>query len=237
MNVLNRIIIVLLILFLLVAVGTVVLTPFNSVTVARLNLDYFETLLSDAQIMTIFRLAGAGALLILLILLWLELRRPRRRTVRIKTESGGNAQLDVQSVAQSLEYRIDELPGVRHVRPRIISRGNDVEVILDLNTSPSVNIPALTEQIVKLTNDIVEGQLGLKIRSKVRLNIKHEPYPRGTMPPSTPRKEPEASSAAERPVPLKVTSASAPSSPIGDEAQQEVAQKEGTDSSSKDQPQ
>jgi len=186
MNVLNRIIMVLIILFLVVAVGTVLLTPFNSVSVTRLNLDYMETILSDAQVLMIFRAAGAGVLLILLLLLWFELWRPRRKTVRIKTQSGGNAQLDVQSVAQSLEYRIDELPGVRQVRPRIISRGRDVEVVLDLDTSPSVNIPALTEQIVKLTNDIVEGQLGLKIRSKVRLNIRHEPYPRGTMPSTGP---------------------------------------------------
>jgi hypothetical protein len=121
-------------------------------------------------------------LVILLVLLWLELRRPRRKTVRVKTQGGGNAHLDVQSVVQSLEYRIDELPGVRQVRPRILSHGRDIEVVLDLDTSPSVNIPTLTDQIVGLTNDIVEGQLGLKIRSRVRVNIRHEPYPRGTMP-------------------------------------------------------
>jgi len=241
MNVLNRILMVLLILFLIVAVFTVVLTPLNFVAVTRLNLDYIESILSDAQVLLIFRAIGLGLLLVLFLLLWFELRRPRRRTVRIKTASGGNAQLDIQSVAQSLEYRIDELPGVRHVRPRIISRGDDVEVILDLDTSPSVNIPALTEQIVKLTNDIVEGQLGLKIRSKVRLNIKHEPYPRGTMPSTAPQsKEAVVPPVSERPasklietVPVNVPPSGAPIETK--EASQKTEQAEGASSSAGDQ--
>jgi len=211
MNVLNRIIMVLIVLFLIVVVGTVLLTPLNFVDQTRLNLDYAQDVLSDVRVLLIFRIICGGLLLVLLILLWFELWRPRRKSVRIKTESGGRAQLDVQSVAQSLEYRIDELPGVRQVRPRIISRGKDVEVILDLDTSPSVNIPALTDQIVKLSNDIVEGQLGIKIRSRVRLNIRHEPYPRGKMPPTAPAAR-ESAAASESEGPAAKTTEPVPAS-------------------------
>jgi len=213
MNVLNRIIMVLIVLFLIVVVGTVLLTPLNFLDVTRLNLDYAQNVLSDAQILLMLRIICGGVLLVLLILLWFELWRPRRKSVRIETDSGGRAQLDVQSVAQSLEYRIDELPGVRQVRPRIISRGKDVEVILDLDTSPSVNIPALTDQIVKLSNDIVEGQLGIKIRSRVRLNIRHEPYPRGQMPPTaSAARESAVASVSERPAAKTTEPAPAPAS-------------------------
>ncbi|MGC9361112.1 MAG: hypothetical protein ACP5G7_12220, partial [Anaerolineae bacterium] len=64
--------------------------------------------------------------------------------------------------------------------------GNSVKVQLDLDTSPSVNIGLLTDQIVDMVHDIVEGQLGLKIAGKVRVNVHHEPYPKGTMPPTQP---------------------------------------------------
>lgn len=192
MNTFNRIVMVLGILVWIAAVTFVVLLPLDAVGVARIGLDQFEQALFDDQFFTAFLAVCGGALFLLLVLLILEIRRPRRRTVRIKTQGRGNAQLDVESVTQSLEYRVDELAGVRQVRTHIHSRGKDVDVALDLDTSPSVNIPVLTDQVVSLAQDIVEGQLGLKIHGQVRVNIKHEPYPRGTMPVSTPQ-EREAS--------------------------------------------
>lgn len=185
MNTFNRIVMVLGILIWIAAVTYVVLLPLDAVGVARLGLDQFERSLFDDQFFTYFLAASGVVLFILLVLLWLELRRPRRRTVRIKTDGRGNAQLDIESVIQSLEYRIDELAGVRQVRTHVRSRGKDVDVALDLDTSPSVNIPVLTDQVVSLAQDIVEEQLGLSIHGKVRVNIKHEPYPRGTMPVTT----------------------------------------------------
>jgi len=182
MNAFNRIVMVLGIIVWIAIVAYVVLLPLDAVGVARSALDIFERSLFDDVFFTYFLIGCGVVLLILLVLLWLELRRPRRRTVRIRTQGPGNAQLDVESVAQSLEYRIDELSGVRQVRTHVKSRGKDVEVSLDLDTSPSVNIPVLTEQVVNLARDIVEDQLGLKLHGKVRVNVKHEPYPRGTMP-------------------------------------------------------
>lgn len=187
MNTFNRIVMVLGILIWIAAVSYVVLLPLDAVGVARFGLDQFEQSLFDDQFFTFFLATSGVILFLLLVLFLLELRRPRRRTVRIKTQGRGNAQLDVESVTQSLEYRVDELAGVRQVRTHIRSRGKDVDVALDLDTSPSVNIPVLTDQVVGLAQDIVEGQLGLKIHGQVRVNIKHEPYPRGTMPVTTPQ--------------------------------------------------
>lgn len=145
-----------------------------------------------------FLLIGGAVLLLLLVLLLLELRKPRRKLVRIKTQEGGSARMDITSVAQSIENRVDELAGVRGVKTRITSRGKDVDVAVDLDTSPSVNIPALTDQIIGLTHDIVEGQLGIQIHGRPVINIKHEPYPRGTMPSGKP--QPEAVAAPPPPV-------------------------------------
>mgnify|MGYP001105900580 CR=1 FL=1 len=206
MNTFNRIVMALAILFLMVAVVGLVLSPLDAVSVARLGVDAFEQSLFVAESYNTFLIASGVALFLLLVLLVLELRRPRRRMVRIKTQGRGNAQLNVESVTQSLEYRVDELAGVRQVRTHVSSRGNDVDVALDLDTSPSVNIPALTEQVVALAHDIVEGQLGLKVHGQVRVNIKHEPYPRGAMPVrSAPERE-----AGPRSTPVEPVSERAP---------------------------
>ena len=186
MNVFNRILAVLAILVALAVVLLVMLYPLDAVDVVKANLDQFEESLFDNQFFYLFLAVSGAVELLLLVLLWLEVRRPRRRTVRVKTKEGGRAQLGIESVSQSLEYRIDELAGVRRVAPHVVSRGRDVDVIIELDTSPSVNIPVLTDQIMDLCHDIVEGQLGVKIHGKPDIRITHEPYPRGTMPSTGP---------------------------------------------------
>jgi len=186
MRVFNRIVVILGILIGIVGALFLVTYPIEAVKAAQANISLFEESLFNEQFRLYFIIGVAVWVVILLILLILELRRPRRKAVKIRTDSGANAVLGVNSVAQSLEARIDELAGVRKVTPHVKSRGKDVEVAVDLDTSPSVNIPVLTDQVVNLCRDIVEGQLGVKIHGKVLINVHHEPYPRGTMPPTQP---------------------------------------------------
>lgn len=186
MNVFNRIVMVLLVLCLFALVATLLVLPIQSVGFVRTYLDVFEMWVPGEQAFLIFLLGGAIILLLLFVLFILEVRNPRRKTVRIKTKGGGKAQLGIESVAQNLEYRIDELAGVRKVKPRISSRGRDVVVRIQLDTSPSVNVPVLTDQIIDLCHDIIETQLGVKIHGKVEVDVRHEPYPRGTMPATGP---------------------------------------------------
>ena len=186
MNVFNRLVMVVSILAWLALAFFVMVDPLQTVELTNSCVTEFRQAIFDSQYYMYFLVALGIFEFLLFILLCLELRRPRKKTVRIKTKGGGTARLEIGSVAQSLEYRIDEMAGVRRVRPRITSRGRDVAVRIELNTSPSVNIPVLTAQITDLCRDIVEGQLGVKIHGKVQINVKHEPYPRGTMPPTAP---------------------------------------------------
>jgi hypothetical protein len=186
MRVFNRIVMVIAIVLGIAGALLLALYPLEMVKFVRANVDLFEEALFNDRSYLFFLIAVAVWVVVLLVLLVLELHRARKKAVRIRTKSGANAMLGVDSVVQSLEYRIDELAGVRKVAPHIRSRGKDVEVSVDLDTSPSVNIPVLTDQVVELCRDIVEGQLGVKIHGKVAINVHHEPYPRGTMPPTQP---------------------------------------------------
>lgn len=182
MNVFNRVLVILLVLILAVAAIGLALRPLEAVALGRGVLNSLEQGIFQDQFFLIFLGSNIAIVVLALIILWLEIRSPRRKTVRVKTKGAGNAQLGVESVAQSLAYRVDEIAGVREVQPHIVSHGKDLEVALDIHTSPTVNIPVVSDQIVKLCHDIVEEQLGLKLHGKVRLNITHEPFPRGTMP-------------------------------------------------------
>jgi uncharacterized membrane protein len=59
----------------------------------------------------IFLAVGVVLAIVWLVLFVLEVRRSRRKTVRIKTASDGVAQLGIESVAQSLEYASMSWPG------------------------------------------------------------------------------------------------------------------------------
>lgn len=203
MNVFNRVVMVLLILSLL---GLAVLMLINPQGVLQIGADALSraqesVVFSDAN-WHVYYLVGVGVVaLLLLILLILETRRTRQKTVRIKTEGNGKARIGVESVTQSLAYRIDELPGVRDAKPRITSRGKDVSVVIDLHTSPTVNVPTVTADIVKLAHDIIETQLGVKIHGQVEVNVSHEPFPRGTMVPTAGKREGEVKPAPEPLIP------------------------------------
>jgi hypothetical protein len=112
-------------------------------------------------------------------LLWLEVRRPRTKTIKVQKVSGGEAELTTDSIASRLEYNIDQLADVNKVKPTISSGRKGVLVDLELETSPEIEVPMKTEEVQELTKDIIENRMGLKLDT-VRVVIRHAPYPKAT---------------------------------------------------------
>lgn len=110
-------------------------------------------------------------------LLWLEVRRPRARTIKVQKVSGGEAELAADSIATRLEYNIGQLADVHKVKPTISSGRKGVHVALDLETSPEIEVPMKTEEVQQLAREIIEDRMGLKLDT-VRVIIRHAPYSR-----------------------------------------------------------
>jgi hypothetical protein len=110
-------------------------------------------------------------------LLWLEVRRPRTKTIKVQKVSGGEAELAAESIASRLEYNIHQLADVHKVKPTISSGRKGVHVDLELETSPEIEVPMKTEEVQQLTKEIIEDRMGLKLDS-VRVIIRHTPYSR-----------------------------------------------------------
>jgi hypothetical protein len=184
MNVFNRIVMIILLLLIVVIAAIVVIVPqqsFNlvSVTFAWLNQgtqDYMNS--SDSLLFAGARvLIGGAVVLVCLVLLWLELRRPRKKTIRAQKLAGGEAHIATDSVEQRLAYNIDQLPDVVRVSPRITSRTRGVDVDLLLETSPEIDIPMKTEEVMQVTQEVISERMGLRL-GKVQVKIKHAPYPK-----------------------------------------------------------
>lgn len=114
-------------------------------------------------------------------LLYLELRRRKVSAVRIVTSEGNAATVVTDAVSQRLVYHIDRLADVISVSPKVTGKGAIVGVQLELETSPEIDVPSKTNEVVAVARTVVEEQMGLRL-GKVNVRIRHAPYPENTRP-------------------------------------------------------
>lgn len=183
MNVFNRLVVVLLTIAALILILVVVIAAgpvFDSLVAVSLWLQRAVTDYTSGPDKWYFfagRVVVGGALFLVgLLILWLELRRPRKKIIRAQKLSGGQANITIDSIAQRVAYHIDQLPDVVRVVPRISGRSNAVDVDLLLETSPEIDVPMKTEEVMQVTKEVIGERMGLRL-GKVTINIKHAPYP------------------------------------------------------------
>ncbi len=175
MRLFNRVVTILLFLALMIAVPILMILPAQ---IAGLVQQYLEFASSGLSLFhrAVLVMLGIISFIVCGLVLYLEFRRPARKMVKLESATGGEVELAVESIAQRLEYRIDQLPDVIMVRPEIKARRKSIDVELNLETTPDIDVPAKTEEVYQVAHEVVEGRMGLKLR-KIKVNIKHAPYP------------------------------------------------------------
>jgi uncharacterized alkaline shock family protein YloU len=116
-------------------------------------------------------------------LLLAEVWPKKQRGVLVKTEKGTHARMEEDSVTKRIAWNLDQLPGVISVQPRVTPRGKKVDVSVDVETSPDVDIPSKTEEISRTIREVVEERMGL-VLGKVHVMIKYSRFPEGFETPS-----------------------------------------------------
>ncbi|NPA91208.1 MAG: alkaline shock response membrane anchor protein AmaP [Chloroflexi bacterium] len=182
MNVFNRIIVILLILFLLIGILLFAWNPFWVLDMVQNASQQAYTFLSEFYTTSpyLFRLGqialAIGAALILGTWLGLEIRRKKPPTVEVTTPEGQKAKILVDSVAMRLAYHLDQLADVINVTPHVRGKGNVVHVTVDVETTPDVDVPMKTAEITHVIREVVEERMGLRL-GRVEVHLKHAPYP------------------------------------------------------------
>lgn len=180
----NRMVTVLLIVLLWIVVVLLAAVPELALGWARQGLEAIEQGFqrsASSEPAWLFTVVRAGAmlfvtLLALLLLRW-QLGRKRIPVVKVRAASGGEAAVTAESIARRLAWHVDQLADVITVDPQVRTRGSAVDVQLDLQTSPDVDIPMKTDEVIVLTREVIQTQMGLQV-NKVKVNIAHAPYPR-----------------------------------------------------------
>jgi hypothetical protein len=129
----------------------------------------------------LFLAIGAVLLVLAGLLLFLEVRRPRRLTVRVMRSGGTSVELTTESVERGLEYHIAQVAGIRQVRPVVTSTGRAVKVLLELETDPTAGVSAKSEELIGLTREVIEGKLGLRLAA-LSVNMRQGAYGGGVAP-------------------------------------------------------
>jgi len=183
MNLLNRLITLLAVVIVWLLVVVLLASPGLGLAWAQQFLDWLASAISRVQALLpawLFTLARVGLIVAATVLaisfLWAELRRQRTPTVRVRLQSAGDAVVTTDSVARRLAWHVDQLADVVSATPTVTRKGSAVDIDIDLETAPEVEVPMKTEEVVTLTRHVIEDLMGLQLR-KVRVQIRHAPFP------------------------------------------------------------
>ncbi len=180
MNTFNRVVATTLWLLLLVIVSLTATAPLSILQWLQSALSDLVQWVAQQQIenstnFLIGQIAVAVAAVLLFgFLAFLEVWTARARGVRLRTGQGGTVELDTGSIARRLTWRLDQLSEVISVVPTVRSKGVAVDIKLEIETAPDIDVPMKTDEVVDVTREIIEQDMGLKL-GKLDVRMRYAP--------------------------------------------------------------
>jgi len=129
---------------------------------------------NPANFIIIQAAVGISAITAFGILFWWTAFGGQRRGVKIRTPDGGSAELDVDSIGQRLEWHLTRVAEVNNVVPLVKARGGAVDIRLEVEVLPNVDIPLKTDEVVVITRDVIEDTIGLTL-GKLDVHLRYAP--------------------------------------------------------------
>lgn len=119
---------------------------------------------------------GLAALVfvVAILILFLELQRPAMQHLRVQSVTEGQVEVTTEAITHRLEHAILQIQDVAKVKPRVISasKGNILDLSIELETSPEVNVPKKTQEVIAVAKQVLESDMGLKV-GKVQVQVHH----------------------------------------------------------------
>lgn len=142
--------------------------PFTVIDLLHSNLTKYRAILEQAQQTnpTNFIIGqatlGIASLLVLGLLFWLTISGQKRGAV-IHTVDGSSAELDTNSIGRRLEWHLEQVAEINNVIPIVKARGGAVDIRLEIEVAPESEIPMKTDEVVILTRNVIEEDIGLRL--------------------------------------------------------------------------
>lgn len=180
MNVMNRILVVFGLLIALPLGIALCVAPIPILGAIGQGLDnlvsWLDTIPALVRILLGLLFAIAWMVICLLLLI-LELRRPPRRRVRVERVDGGAVEVDLKTVTDHIAYELEQLPGVLRARSRASARRNAVVVEVEVDTAGDMAVPAQASYIVDAVRRVVEEKVGVRLAQPPQVRMHATPAP------------------------------------------------------------
>jgi hypothetical protein len=205
MNTFNRVVIVILLLILIPLLSVFFVIPHN----VLYNVGgWMQDLGTQLSAWTGWLRLLLGIVLALVFdvvaafLIYLEVRRPRKRFIHVQQRSGGEVRLAVESIVQKIKYQLEPMPNVIKVDPKVQAKGNKVSANVKVTVAPEGNVPEMAAELVENVKQVLTTDLGLNVAGEPQVEMTVATAPRGaqraTMPQT--RTAPSTSGQTEAPV-------------------------------------
>lgn len=90
-------------------------------------------------------------------------KRPHQAIVQ---ETGlGQVRVSVEAIENMVHRVVNQISGVREVKPRVACLPDGVSVFMRISVSPEINIPQTTDQIQGRVGEYIEEVAGIKVHS------------------------------------------------------------------------
>ncbi len=185
MNFVNRIIIVMLLLFALVgSCGAFLIVLFARPNIAATLQPTLNAISDTTQILPQLFCLGVALLaaVFAVLLLYLELMPTGKVRMRLKSIQGADVLMSSDAITSQLQYALEPLPGVIRAVPHVgRGKGETVDVLVDMTTTADVDIKAKTDEVMDITRTVLEGGLGLRV-GKVQIKLEQTKPPKKPTP-------------------------------------------------------
>ncbi len=103
-------------------------------------------------------------ILVSLLILVGEFSPQAPRVIPLTGASGGNATVSADTVIERVKGAVEQVAGVRSVRPRVRSVRGGVEMDLEVRTEPESHLPTKADEVRQAVRSATEEQLGLRLK-------------------------------------------------------------------------
>ena len=175
MKIFNKIWVIIDILIIIPLLTVLLAMPDMSIVWLRQGLDVLAPRVTalDGTERLIMAATAVALDLLLLILLYYQLRKPPTAHARVKRVDGGVVEISLETIRQRLLYHLANVSDVLKATPHIDARGDSVDVQVAVETSPHVIVPDKAAEIVGVIRRALEDEMGLKMRHKPEVRIYH----------------------------------------------------------------
>jgi multidrug efflux pump subunit AcrB len=106
-----------------------------------------------------------------ILLIILEVRRPKAKSISVEQAAGGEVTLSVASIADQLRAELSQMPEVIQVKPKVSAKRKGVVVEVDARIAAEAGVPNKAERIVETIRRVVEQRMGLRLVRAPKVNI------------------------------------------------------------------